>query len=419
MVVNAFFNEGLYPGAVKVLWLELGDQHPQASGDVTEDDEHEHKEEEPLKTQTNFKELIDVFEELTFLLHDLENPEQPRKLDKLVKAPNFGQPRHTVGPRVLSLLENKIKRSYCKDINDKPPLAVIFSDGHPFIYQIHLFIVVLRVEYYHDIDTKEEVGDLIQNFLSVWALTFKRYLVGGQKASHQEHNSHERIPGLFSFRVMVDQEGLRAIFLFASFGFPHDLGELWDLVDVDVIHWERVFLDLPYFCFLNDTNTTWLRFAKLCIGACFIGFSFTLDFEGIVWVIQFKLELVHNSLLLSQNVYFLAFLPLLLLFHCNLWHYFIYSSVSYWSPDPIFKILFPHTDVVLFRISADAFDLLLDFLGSSLLSYIEFGKLLFDGFVSIPLLNFDGSWGPILMFPWLRKLWKSLQTLFLIAIWRL
>jgi hypothetical protein len=48
-------------------------------------------------------------------------------------------------------------------------------------------------------------------------------------------------------------------------------------------------------------------------------------------------------------------------------------------------------DVVLFRISTDAFDLLLDFLGSSLLSYIEFGKLLFDGFVSTTLLNFDGS----------------------------
>ena len=111
--------------------------------------------------------MIDVLEEFAFLFHDLQNPEQPRQLYQFVKAPNFGQPRHTVGPRVLSLLENKIKRSYCKDINDKPPLAVIFSDGHPFIYQIHLFIVVLRVEYYHDIDTKEEVGDLIQNFLSV------------------------------------------------------------------------------------------------------------------------------------------------------------------------------------------------------------------------------------------------------------
>ena len=51
MVVHAFFNEGLYPGTVKVLWLELGNQHPQASGDVTEDDEHEHKEEKPLKAQ--------------------------------------------------------------------------------------------------------------------------------------------------------------------------------------------------------------------------------------------------------------------------------------------------------------------------------------------------------------------------------
>ena len=35
---------------------------------------------------------------------------------------------------------------------------------------------------------------------------------------------------------MVDQEGLRAIFLFASFCFPHYLGELRYPVDVDVIH---------------------------------------------------------------------------------------------------------------------------------------------------------------------------------------
>ena len=63
---------------------------------MNQDEERENTTKKSLQSDSNFEQLLDILEELTFILDNFEHSDEPRQLYQLVHPSDSGDPHHRV-----------------------------------------------------------------------------------------------------------------------------------------------------------------------------------------------------------------------------------------------------------------------------------------------------------------------------------
>lgn len=83
-----------HPGSLVV--VEECEEDPEASKDVYDKERCYDKEEQALEALTELQDVLGISQELALVFDDLNNPDQPRKLDQLVDPSELGDTRQLV-----------------------------------------------------------------------------------------------------------------------------------------------------------------------------------------------------------------------------------------------------------------------------------------------------------------------------------
>ena len=189
------------------LTCELQRNNPDASKDVSHDEENEAEEDQTLEPEADLQYLVEVGQEFGPLFHYFEDSEHLGHSNQLVHPSEPDEPCEIV---VAALVVNeKFKRDDRHQVDQKPAEDIGPRDLLPAFDDSKLKIIDGRVENKHDIDEEKGIDDGVDDFPLQRVLDFsKRNSIGRNDARHQKDDGDKQIPVFFVLVLRVNQAPL-------------------------------------------------------------------------------------------------------------------------------------------------------------------------------------------------------------------